>query len=261
MMQAMNADLLNGAADQERDPNILRLAVEHGAWCDITDEVITQACGGGGCTKKRDHSHHFGALFQDGNTPLHLAVMACPSEADARHEAAMMGLQLKSSMEPLGGTMKSEFKLPGLAARDVTQKIKAFTRKLQRNSDILDVLCRVGMSDPYLKNNAGKNCFDLALGHFPYILHQMEEQVVHLEHVAEQEALAEEDEEYDVEPYVWKTDHTDLADIEGRASRAYINAQLDLGMFSKARGEAKSSSMHTSGGVNDYTVQNESRIS
>ena len=39
MMQAMNNDLLNGAADQERDPNILRLATEHGAWTDIIDRV------------------------------------------------------------------------------------------------------------------------------------------------------------------------------------------------------------------------------
>jgi len=234
MMQAMNNDLLNGAQDQERDPNILRLAAEHGAWPDVID--------------------------RHGNTPLHLAIMACPAEAEARHEAAMLGLSVKSSLEPLGGTMTCELPLPGFAKKAIKKKIAAWATKLQRNADILDVLCRISLADPAIPNNEGKTCFDLAEDKFPYIMHQLQEQVVHLEHVAEQLAIVEEDEEYEPEPYVWKKDHTDIADTEGRASRAYINAQLDRGMFAKVTGEVQSSSMHTKGGTNDYTQQVEGRL-
>ena len=167
----------------------------------------------------------------------------------------MLGITLKSSMEPLGGDLKCELPIPKWGQKKVKADIKLWAKKIQRNSDIIDVLCRIGKADPAIQNDKGETCFDLAVNKFPYIMHHIEEQVVHLEHLAEQDALIEEDEDYEPEPYVWKADHTDLADIEGRAARALLNAQTGSGIFAKADGSAQSKSMHTKGGTNDYTTQ------
>ena len=159
--------------------------------------------------------------------------------------------------------METKLELPPSVKAHIKKEIRKWAEKIQRNSDIIDVLCRISLCDPNLKNNAGETCFDLAEGKFPYIMFQLEEQVLHLEHVIEQRELEAEDEEYKSEIYVWKTDHTDLMDMEGKAGRAYVNAQLERGMFERERGRSKASSMHTQGGINDYTDErggNQSRI-
>ena len=83
--------------------------------------------------------------------------MNCQSMVESKHEFASKGIAIKDYEKPLEGDLDSDFKtLPREAAKNHKKSIQAMREKLQHQTDMLDVLMRVGFADPTIRNKVQK---------------------------------------------------------------------------------------------------------